>query len=84
MVTNDDKKIRLKRIEVVDGAYYGIVNDSRKTKLQLDEKYIKELRPLDQAKTSLGNVGFAVLGTVIIVVLIVAATYEPVNASFGE
>ena len=78
LITTDNKKIRLKRIQVVDGLYYGITNDSRESKIVLDEKTIKALRPIDQAKTNLGNFGWVIFGVVVIVGFVIAATYDPI------
>ena len=74
MIRANDQKVRLKRIEQIDGAYYGVMRvHGKKTKIKLDENDIKKLRPLNRGLTAMGNFGI-VLGSLVAVVVIIFLT----------
>jgi hypothetical protein len=71
MIRTNDQKVRLKRIENIDGIYYGLTRvKGEKVKLKLDEKDIKALRPINRGLTTMGNFGIVALSLVAIVVVI--------------
>ena len=86
MITPDGKKVKLKRVIQTDSTYIGILSSPRNHKITLDNKKFKELRPLDTNKTTLGNIGIAFLGAVVIAAGIIAATYDPFTGfeGFGD
>ena len=85
LITDENKKIRLKSIEKNDSVFHGIVNSRLRQKVLLDQSKIKALRPINRTATTLGNVGFVTLGALTLVVIIFALTYEPTyELNFGE
>ena len=77
----DDTKLKLKRIENVDGAYFGVKRiDGKIVSLPLDEKNLKSIRVLDKTKTTLGNVSIVVLTLGVILIFIAASTID--NSSY--
>lgn len=73
MVRENDKKVHLYRVELVDGLYYGVRKVSGgKAKILLDEKDIKSLRLLNSSASTFGTIGI-VIGSIIIVTLIAGA-----------
>ena len=73
IIKTDDTKLKLKKIEQIDGIYYGITKDNGKiAKIPLSESDIKTIRVLDKTVTTIGNVAI-VVGSMGIVLLVVAA-----------
>jgi hypothetical protein len=74
MVRTNDKKVYFKRIQIIDGAYYGVMRvHGRKTKIKLDENDIKKLRPINRIVTTLGNFGIVIGGLIAVTVAIFAS-----------
>lgn len=59
VITNNDTKIKLKKIELIDGKYYGISEDEDRKiiKIPLNESDIKAIRVLDKSASTWGTVG---------------------------
>lgn len=59
VITNNDTKIKLKKIELIDGKYYGISEDEDRKiiKTPLNESDIKAIRVLDKSASTWGTVG---------------------------
>ncbi len=67
MVRSNGQKIKLKKVITEEGKYYGITTvHGQRTKILLDEKDIKTLRPIDRSATTIGNVSIVVLGVALI------------------
>lgn len=78
------EKLKLKRIENLDGNYLGIKKMNGKTvTIQLDEKDIQSIRVLDKSKSNVATV-FLVLGSaVLITAVIIVATFDSNFGGFG-
>lgn len=73
VVKTDNSKIKFKRIEEIDGVYYGLIKTKgRIEKIPLTESDLKTIRVLDKTATTVGNVAI-VVGSLGIVVLVIAA-----------
>ena len=69
----DGAKLKLKRVELTDGKYYGIVKvDGKTEKIILVENEIRTIRILNKSATTIGTVGI-VLGSLVITFLVAAA-----------
>ncbi|MBP2283315.1 hypothetical protein H4V97_001633 [Flavobacterium sp. CG_23.5] len=69
----DGAKLKLKRVELTDGKYYGIVKvDGKTEKIILVENDIRTIRILNKSATTIGTVGI-VLGSLVITFLVAAA-----------
>lgn len=78
------EKLKLKRIENVDGNYLGIKKMNGKTvSIQLYEKDIQSIRVLDKSKSNVATV-FLILGSaVLITAVIIVATFDSNFGGFG-
>ena len=70
--TNNDTKLKLKKIELIDGKYYGISEDAdRKIKrIPLNESDIKAIRVLDKSASTWGTIG-VVAGSLLVIIGII-------------
>jgi hypothetical protein len=70
--TNNDTKLKLKKIELIDGKYYGISEDAdRKIKrIPLNESDIKAIRVLDKSASTWGTIGI-VAGSLLVIIGII-------------
>lgn len=69
----DGAKLKLKRVELTDGKYYGIVKvDGKSEKIVLVENDIRTIRILNKTATTLGTVGI-IAGSLVITLFVSAA-----------
>jgi hypothetical protein len=77
----DGAKLKVKRVEQIDGTFYGIAKVEGKTeKIILVENDIKTVRVLNKTATTFGNIGI-VAGSTIVIFTIVAIL--AIGAAFG-
>ncbi|HEY4618846.1 MAG TPA: hypothetical protein VIH09_11695 [Flavobacterium sp.] len=73
VVKTDNTKLKFKKIEQIDGVYYGLIKTKGQIeKIPLTESDLKTIRLLDKTATTIGNVAI-VVGSLGIVLLVVAA-----------
>lgn len=73
VVKADDTKLKFKKIEQIDGVYYGLIKTKGQIeKIPLTESDLKTIRVLDKTATTIGNVAI-VVGSLGVVFLVVAA-----------
>jgi len=70
--TNNDTKLKLKKIELIDGKYYGISEDEDRkiTRIPLNERDIKTIRVLDKSASTWGTIGI-VAGSLLVIIGII-------------
>lgn len=84
IIKNDDTKLELKKIELVDGVYYGFIDEDRGiVKIPLNESTIKTIRIIDKSASTLLSTGIVVIPLAIIITL-VTANWGPGNLDLGE
>lgn len=84
IIKNDDTKLELKKIELVDGVYYGFIDEDRGiVKIPLNESTIKTIRIIDKSASTLLSTGIVVIPLAIIITL-VTANWDPGNLDLGE
>ena len=77
----DGAKLKVKRVEKIDGTFYGIAKVEGKTeKIILVENDIKTVRILNRTATTFGNIGI-VAGSAIVIFTTVAIL--AIGAAFG-
>jgi PBP1b-binding outer membrane lipoprotein LpoB len=77
----DGAKLKLKKVEQIDGKYYGIVKvDGKTEKIILIENEIRTIRILNKTATTFGNIGI-IAGSAIIIFTVVAVA--AIGAAFG-
>lgn len=77
----DGVKLKLKKVEQIDGKYYGIVKvDGKTEKIILIENEIRTIRILNKTATTFGNIGI-IAGSAIIIFTVVAVA--AIGAAFG-
>lgn len=83
VITNNDTKLKLKKIELIDGKYYGISEDEDRKiiKTPLNESDIKTIRVLNKSASTWGTIGI-VAGTILVIVGIIGY-YEMENMDLG-
>jgi hypothetical protein len=73
VVKTDNTKLKFKKIEKIDGVYYGLIKTKGQIeKIPLTESDLKTIRVLDKTATTIGNVAI-VVGSLGVVFLVVAA-----------
>jgi hypothetical protein len=73
VVKTDNTKLKFKKIEKIDGVYYGLIKTKGQIeKIPLTESDLKTIRVLDKTVTTIGNVAI-VVGSLGVVFLVVAA-----------
>lgn len=72
VITNNDTKLKLKKIELIDGKYYGISEDEDRKiiKTPLNESDIKTIRVLDKSTSTWGTIGI-VAGSLLVIIGII-------------
>jgi hypothetical protein len=84
IIKNDDTKLELKKIELVDGVYYGFIDEDRGiVKIPLNESTIKTIRIIDKSASTLLSTGIVVIPLAIIITLVIA-NWGPGNLDLGE
>ena len=84
IIKTDDTKLKFKKIELINGMYYGITDDNWKiVKVPLYESEIKTIRILDKSTSTLLTIG-AVVVPIAIIIIISAANYSPGDLGLGE
>lgn len=84
IIKNDDTKLELKKIELVDGVYYGFIDEDRGIVIiPLNESTIKTIRIIDKSASTLLSTGIVVIPLAIIITL-VTANWGPGNLDLGE
>ena len=83
VITNNDTKLKLKRIELIEGKYYGISEDEDRniTRVPLNESDMKTIRILNKSASTWGTIGI-VAGTILVIVGIIGY-YEMENMDLG-
>lgn len=72
IIKTDDSKLKLKKIELIDGMYYGIIDEEGKIKkILLTENTIKTIRVLDETASTWGTIGI-IAGSLLIMFGIIA------------
>ena len=78
------EKIKLKKIENIDGKYVGIQKVKGETvSIPLDEKDIQSLRVLDNSQSTVATVFLVVGSAVLITAVVIAATFDLDFGGFG-
>jgi hypothetical protein len=73
IIDNNDAKLKYKKIEQIDGIYYGItVKNENTVKAPLTESEIKKIRVLDKTASTWGTIGI-VTGTLLAIGIIIVA-----------
>ena len=86
IVKTDNTKIKFKKIEQIDGVYFGLIKTKgRIEKIMLTESDVKNIRILDKTATTVGNVAIIVgsLGIVVLVLTGVALAGLNDNLSYN-
>jgi PBP1b-binding outer membrane lipoprotein LpoB len=77
----DGAKLKLKKVERIDGTYYGILKvDGTTEKIILFENDIRTIRVLNKTATTFGNIGI-IAGSAIVIFTIVAVA--AISAAWG-
>jgi hypothetical protein len=73
ILKTDDTELKLKKIELINGMYYGLTKDDnlKLVKVRLNESEIKTIRVLDKSTSTLLTIG-AVAVPIIAVIIIVS------------
>ena len=81
---NDDRKLHLKKIEQVEGKYYGIYMVKHEyVKVPLETSDIKSIRPYNRAASTWGNIGLVGGPILIIAAIIFISDYDKGNNDAG-
>ena len=86
IVKTDNTKIKFKKIEQIDGVYYGLIKTKgRIEKIMLTESDVKSIRILDKTATTLGNVAIIAgsLGFILSVLIGIALAGLNDNLSYN-
>lgn len=84
----DDTKLKLKKIELINGMYYGVTKDDDKKiiKVRLNESEIKTIRVLDKPTSTLLTIGAVIIPVGIIIIILATSVdwYEGCGDCFSE
>ena len=85
IVKTNDEKLKLIKIEKIDGAYFGEIKTKKGIeKIPLSENDIKTIRIKNKSASTLGNV-FIVIGSLgVVFIVIVAIELQDFNVGLGE
>ncbi len=85
VVKTNDEKIKLIKIEKIDGNYFGEIKTKKGIeKIPLSENDIKSIRIKDKSASTVGNV-FIVIGSLgVVFIVIVAIELQDFNIGLGE
>lgn len=81
VITNSDKKLKFKKIEQINGIYYGITKAA--IRVPLIESKIKTIRISDKSKSTLLTIGVVVVPLAIVVIFSII-DWGPGNIGWGE
>jgi hypothetical protein len=75
IIKTDDTKLKLKKIELINGKYYGVVKDDnwKIIKIRLNESEIKTIRVLDKSTSTLLTIGAVVVPIIAIIIIVSTA-----------
>jgi len=77
VIKNDGTKLKLKKIEKIDGVYYGVVKTKKGLEtIPLTESDYKRISIKDKTASTLGNIGYVIGGLAIIVLTIGAISVQ--------
>lgn len=84
IIKTDDTKLKLKKIEQIDGVYYGIIDGDREAvKVPLNKSEIKTIRILDKSTSTLSTIVVVVVPLALIIIF-ATADWGPGNLGLGE
>lgn len=84
IIKTDDTKLKLKKIEQIDGVYYGIIDGDREiVKVPLNKSEIKTIRILDKSTSTLSTIAVVVIPLAIIIIF-ATTNWGPDNLGLGE
>ena len=84
IIKTDDTKLKLKKIEQIDGVYYGIIDGDREVvKVPLNKSEIKTIRILDKSTSTLSTIAVVVVPLALIIIF-ATADWGPGNLGLGE
>ncbi len=84
IIKTDDTKLKLKKIEQIDGVYYGIIDGDREiVKVPLNKSEIKTIRILDKSTSTLSTIAVVVIPLAIIIIF-ATTNWGPGNLGLGE
>jgi len=84
IIKTDDTKLKLKKIEQIDGVYYGIIDGDREVvKVPLNKSEIKTIRILDKSTSTLSTIVVVVVPLALIIIF-ATADWGPGNLGLGE
>ena len=81
VITDSDKKLKFKKIEQINGIYYGITKTA--IRVPLIESKIKTIRISDKSKSTLLTIGVVVVPLAIVVIFSII-DWGPGNIGWGE
>lgn len=81
VITESDKKLKFKKIEQINGIYYGITKTA--IRVPLIESKIKTIRISDKSKSTLLTIGVVVVPLAIVVIFSII-DWGPGNIGWGE
>ena len=75
VLKTDDTKLKLKKIELIDGTYYGVAKDEnwKLIKVPINESEIKTIRVLDQSTSTLLTIGAVVVPIIAVIIIVSTA-----------
>ncbi|WP_281298106.1 hypothetical protein [Flavobacterium limnophilum] len=84
IIKTDDTKLKLKKIEQIDGVYYGIIDGDREiVKVPLNKSEIKTIRILDKSTSTLSTIAVVVVPLALIIIF-ATVDWGPGNLGLGE
>lgn len=84
IIKTDDTKLKLKKIEQIEGVYYGIIDGDREiVKVPLNKSEIKTIRILDKSTSTLSTIAVVVVPLALIIIF-ATADWGPGNLGLGE
>ena len=81
VITDSDKKLKFKKIEQINGIYYGITKAA--IRVPLIESKIKTIRISDKSKSTLLTIGVVVVPLAVVVIISII-DWGPGNIGWGE
>ena len=85
VVKTDDTKLKLTKIEKIDGAYYGSIKTKNGfEKIPLTESDLKRVSVLDKRASTWGNIGIIVGSLGIVFIIIAAVSVQDMDIDLGE
>ncbi|MNR40749.1 hypothetical protein D3C85_1590690 [compost metagenome] len=85
VVKTDDTKLKLTKIEKIDGVYYGSIKTKNGIeKIPLTETDLKRISVLDQTATTWGNIGIIVGSLGIVFLIIAGIAVQDMDIDLGD